>query len=102
GRVLVFLGPFTTSRSVTDADARLVGAQVDDIEGFGGSGDADGDGTPDLLVHVENVAVQSGVRLFSGARALTSPALDDADLVVADATDPWDYATAFAGDLDED
>lgn len=109
GASYLVLGGVSGTRSLSTADARLLGESADDGAGIGvaGAGDVDGDGLADLLVGawgVDDSGGQSGI-----AYVLLGAPSGDVDLGAADARlvgqsggDEAGYAVAGAGDTDAD
>ncbi len=109
GAAYLLYGPLSGERSLTDADARLLGLNADDRVGWAvaGPGDVDGDGHADLLIGAWGV--DTGVEDAGAAYLLYGPlgrgdtlAGADATLVGGEAGVEAGWDVEGAGDLDED
>ncbi len=109
GAVYVVHGPLAKSRSLSQADAKLLGGESNGYAGWAvaGPGDVDGDGAGDALVGAygvdlggENTGVATlALGPFGGTLRLTDA---QATLCGERSTDLAGYAVAGAGDVDAD
>jgi hypothetical protein len=102
-------GPLMDTGSLADADAMLLGEVTGDQSGtaIDGGGDADGDGTPDLLIGANKEdtggTMAGAVYLYPGPLSGARPLAQATSKYWGEV--PLDYlgiAVAFAGDVDGD
>ena len=108
GATYIFRGPLLGTRSMSSADAIIVGEQSEDFAGTVVDGaDVNGDGYSDLLIAApgsDKGGEDSGAAyLFKGPLSgVRSAALADATLVGEASGDEAGTALSFAGDVDGD